>query len=52
VSNRFGAPLTACNFGHNEGILTPGPIQLLHTSADLAVGMPLQTVNGVKAPVP
>jgi hypothetical protein len=45
AGNRFGAPLTAWNFGRNE--LTGSPIQILRQTADLAVGMPFATVNGV-----
>ncbi len=50
AGNRFGASLTAWNFGRNElrqlcfplGCLTV-PVQ----TADLAIGAPFQTVNGV-----
>jgi hypothetical protein len=44
--DRFGAPLTAWNFGHDESFtvgLSTFPIR----TADLAIGVPFETVNGV-----
>jgi hypothetical protein len=44
--DRFGAALTAWNFGRNEVTFSNGLALLLKT-ADLAVGVPYQDVNGV-----
>jgi hypothetical protein len=46
ASSRFGAPLTAWNFGFNELSGFP-PFVTVRQTADLAVGVPFQTVNGV-----
>lgn len=50
AGNRFGAPLTAWNFGNNEvsvSVFNGTVLQIPHPTPDLAVGVPFQTVNGV-----
>jgi hypothetical protein len=46
AGSRFGAPLTAWNFGLNELTGFP-PFQTVKTTADLVVGVPFQDVNGI-----
>ena len=47
TANRFGVTLTAWNFGRNEAAQPCNPLCFLFPSADLAVGVPFETVAGV-----
>lgn len=44
--NRFGAPLSAWNFGRNE-VTGFYPLLIVRKTADLTIGVPYQSVNGV-----
>jgi len=46
AGDHFGAALTAWNFGRNESVFIETGQRILYSTADLAVGIPFQDVNG------